>query len=99
MTKTYAPHYSNAVLVLTSGVDNAHGDMPLPTLLANLRALYNTSRKVEIVIIMFGQRGNFSALQQIASTTGGAAYQISDPTEIGKIFIEAISHRMCLQGC
>jgi Ca-activated chloride channel family protein len=99
MTQTYAPNYANAVLVLTSGVDSAHGDMPLAALLANLRALYNTSRKVEIVVIMFGQQGNFTALQQIASTTGGVAYRISNPAEVGKIFIEAIAQRMCEQGC
>ncbi len=33
MTATYAPNYANAVLVLTSGVDSAHGDMPLSALL------------------------------------------------------------------
>jgi Ca-activated chloride channel homolog len=99
MTRTYAPNYANAVLVLTSGVDSAHNDMPLSTLLSNLRALHNTSRKVELVIIMFGQHGNFTALREIASETGGVAYQISNPAEVGKIFIEAISQRMCDQGC
>ena len=99
MTQTYTPNYANAVLVLTSGVDSAHGDMQLSALLSNLRALYNTSRKVEIVVIMFGQHGNFSALSQIASATGGVAYQISNPAEVGKIFIEAISQRICDQGC
>ncbi len=99
MTKTYAPNYANAVLVLTSGVDSAPNDMPLTTLLSNLRALYSTSRKVELVIIMFGQHGNYTALQQIAGATGGVAYQISNPAEVGKIFIEAISQRMCDQGC
>ena len=99
MTKTYAPNYANAVLVLTSGVDSAQNDMPLTTLLSNLRALYNTSRKVELVIIQFGQHGNFTALQQIADATGGVAYKISNPAEVGTIFIEAVSQRMCDQGC
>jgi Ca-activated chloride channel homolog len=99
MTATYAPNYANAVLVLTSGVDSAPGDMPLAALLSNLRALYNTNRKVEIVIIMFGQQGNFAALQQIAGVTGGVAYQISNPSEVGQIFIEALAQRICDQGC
>ncbi len=38
-------------------------------------------------------------MQEIANATGGVAYQISDPAEVGKIFIEAIAHRMCDQGC
>jgi Ca-activated chloride channel family protein len=99
MTQTYAPNYANAVLVLTSGVDSAPGDMSTSALLAQLRALYNPSRKVELVIIMFGQHGNLTALQEIASATGGIAYQITTPAEVGKIFIEAISQRICSQGC
>jgi Ca-activated chloride channel homolog len=99
MTRTYAPNYANAVLVLTSGVDSAHGDMPLATLLANLRALASASRKVELVIIMFGQQGNYRALQQIANATNGVAYQIKNPADVGTIFIDAVSQRMCDQGC
>jgi Ca-activated chloride channel homolog len=99
MTASYAPNYVNAVLVLTSGVDSAHGDMPLGSLLNQLRGLYNPSRKVEIVVLMFGQQGNFTALQEIADATGGVAYQVSNPAEVGKIFIEAIAHRMCDLGC
>ncbi len=99
MTKTYAPNYSNAVLVLTAGVDGARNDLPLSTLLAKLKALYNPNKKVELVILMFGQQGDFAALQQIANATSGVAYQVSSPSEIGKIFIEAVSQRMCNQGC
>jgi hypothetical protein len=99
MTHTYAPNYSNAVLVLTAGVDSARGDLPLSTLVAKLKALYNPNKKVELVILMFGQQGNFTALQEIANATGGVAYQVTNPAEIGKIFIEAVSQRMCNQGC
>jgi Ca-activated chloride channel family protein len=99
MTKTYAPNYSNAVLVLTAGVDSARHDVPLSSLVAQLRKLYNPSKKVELVILMFGRQGNFPALREIANATGGAAFQVSNPAEIGKIFIEAVSQRMCTQGC
>ena len=99
MTKTYAPNYSNAVLVLTAGVDSARHDLPLDTVVAKLKALYNPSKKIELVILMFGRQGDFTALQQIANATGGVAYQVSNPSEIGKIFIEAVSQRMCTQGC
>jgi Mg-chelatase subunit ChlD len=99
MTQTYKPNYVNAVLVLTAGVDNAPGDMSLTKLLAELRRLYNPNRKVELVILMFGQRGNFGRMQQIAAATSGVAYQISNPSEVGKVFFEAVSQRMCDQGC
>ncbi len=99
MTRTYAPNYANAELVLTAGVDSARGDMSLNSLLDKLRADFNPSRKVEIVIIQFGQQGDFTALKKVALVTGGIAYKITNPLEVGKIFIEAIAHRMCDQGC
>jgi Ca-activated chloride channel homolog len=87
------------VLVLTAGVDSARGDESLKNLLSQLRALYNPNKKVEVIILMFGTEGNFTAMTQIADATGGAAYQVSNPNEIGKIFVEAVSHRLCDQGC
>jgi hypothetical protein len=73
--------------------------MKLTSLLTRLHALNNPNRKVEIVILQFGQAGDFSAMKEIAASTDGVAYQILNPVEIGKIFIEAIAHRMCDEGC
>ena len=99
MTETYAQNYSNAVLVLTAGVDSARNDMSLSALLSKLRKLYNPSKKVEIVILMFGRQGDFTAMQQIATATNGVAFQVSNPGEIDSIFVKAVSQRMCTQGC
>ncbi len=99
MSQTYLPNYANAVLVLTAGVDSARHDLPLSSLVTELRALSNPNKKVELVILMFGREGNFAALQQIANATGGVAYQVTNPASVGKIFIEAVSQRMCNQGC
>jgi hypothetical protein len=93
MTKSYAPNYSNAVLVLTAGID-APGDMSVSALLGKLHGLFNSSRPVEVVILQFGQVGDFHAMQQIASATGGAAYQILNPDQVGKVFIQAIARRI-----
>lgn len=99
MTKTYAPNYANAVLVLTAGVDTARHDMPLSTLLTKLRKLFNPNKKVGIVILMFGRQGDFTAMQQIANATGGAAFDVTNPAEVGQIFFEGVSTQMCAQGC
>jgi hypothetical protein len=99
MLATYKANYSNAVIVLTSGVDNAPGDMSLNSLLAHLHALFDPSRNVEIVIVQLGTSGNFAALKKIADLTGGGAYEITNPTQIGKVFIEAFSHRLCNPTC
>lgn len=93
MTASYASQYVNAVIVLTSGAD-AHGDMSASALVARLQKLYNPNRKVEIIILEFGSQGNYPALQQIAAAAGGAAFQVTNPSEIGQVFIEAVSERV-----
>jgi Ca-activated chloride channel homolog len=99
MTRTYAHNYSNAIVVLTSGVDSAPGDISLNSLLSQLQRLYNPAKKIDIVILMFGNQGNFSAMQKIAAATGGAAFQVTNPAEIGQVFVQAVSQRMCNPSC
>jgi Ca-activated chloride channel family protein len=98
MNATYLPKYSNAVVVMTAGVDNAPGDMPVRALVRKLRALYNPSRPVELLIIMMGSKGNFPQMQQIAAAGGGAAYPVTNPTQIGEVFFEAFARRICQSG-
>jgi Ca-activated chloride channel homolog len=95
MVATYQANYTNAVIVMTAGVDNAPGDIPVATMVSKLHALYNPNRPVELIIIMLGSKGNFPALQQIAAAGGGAAYPVTDPTQVGKVFFEATARRIC----
>ncbi len=99
MTATYQPRYNNAVLVMTAGIDNAPGDISATALVNQLRTLYNPRKRIEIIPIMFGTSGNFSALQQIANATGGQAFQITDPTQISSVFFLAIARRICSPNC
>jgi hypothetical protein len=100
MNATYLPGYSNAVVVMTAGVDNAPGDLPVATLVRKLRALYDPNKPVELLIIMMGDKGNFPQLQQIAAAGGGAAYPVTNPTQIGEVFLEAFARRICQSdGC
>ncbi len=99
MTSTYQARYDNAVLVMTAGVDNAPGDITAPELIKQLRSLYNPRRRVEIIIIKFGNAGDFNALQQIASATGGQAYDVTNPAQISKVFFSAIARRLCSPNC
>jgi Bacterial extracellular solute-binding protein/von Willebrand factor type A domain len=95
MVATYQANHTNAVIVMTAGVDNAPGDIPVATLVSKLHALYNPNRPVELIIVMLGGKGNFPALQQIAAAGGGAAYPVTDPTQVGKVFFEATARRIC----
>jgi hypothetical protein len=95
MVATYQPNYTNAVIVMTAGVDNAPGDIPVATLVSKLHALYNPNKPVELIIVMLGSKGNFPALRQVAAAGGGAAYSVTDPTQVGKVFFEATARRIC----
>jgi hypothetical protein len=99
MTSTYQARYDNAVLVMTAGVENAPGDISAPQLIRQLHTLYNPKRRVEIIIIKFGNAGDFNSLQQIASATGGQAYNITNPAQISKVFFSAIARRLCSPNC
>jgi hypothetical protein len=96
---TFAPAFVNSVLVLTSGVENAPGDVTARELIKKLTALANPGKPVSVIIIVFGRAGDFDALLQIAAATGGQAYQVTSPAEIGKVFFQAVAHRLCDPGC
>ena len=95
----YRPGDANTLIVLTSGVDNAPGDLPLPRLLAQLRTLYNPDRRVEIVALQFGARGDLPALRQIAKITGGLAVRITSPHQVAQVFFGGIGNRTCNPDC
>jgi hypothetical protein len=95
MLASYEPNHNNVVIVMTAGVDKASGDLPAAALTSKLRALYNPNKRVELIIIQLGTAGNYRVLQQIATAGGGAAYEVSDPAQVGKIFFEAFSRRIC----
>jgi hypothetical protein len=96
MVDSYQPNYTNAVIVLTAGVDDAPGDMPTATLVSKLKHLSSKTKPVELIILELGGKGNFQALEQIAAAGDGQAYPVTDPTQVGKVFFEAVSRRICL---
>jgi Bacterial extracellular solute-binding protein len=98
MVETYQPDFTNALLVLTAGVDNAAGDMPTNTLVTKLKALYNPSKPVELIILQLGSKGNFDDEQQIAKAGGGQAFAVTQISQIDQVFFEAVSRRICQGG-
>jgi hypothetical protein len=98
MTASYQANYTNAVIMLTAGVNNAPGGISAATLARKLHALFNPNRPVELIILMLGAKGDFPELQRIAASGGGAAYQVTNPTQVGKVFFEAVARRFCLSG-
>ncbi len=99
LTRTYQPGYFNALIVLSSGVENAPGDISARALIKKLTKLYDPAKPVPIVIIVFGNPPAFAQLKVIAATTGGQAYAITSPKQVAAVFFKAIAHRLCAVSC
>jgi Bacterial extracellular solute-binding protein len=98
MLATWQPNHNNVEIILTAGVDNTSGDLPAAALISKLHKLFNPNRAVELIILQLGTAGNFSVLKKIAAAGGGQAYEVSEPSQVGKIFFEAFARRICVSG-
>jgi Ca-activated chloride channel family protein len=98
MTASYQPNFTNGLIVLTAGVDNVPGDMPVATLVSKLKKLSNPSHPVELIIVQIGDKGSFTAMKQVAAAGDGVAYQVTDPSQVGQVFFNAIGRRICENG-
>ena len=99
MVASYQPGYYNAVLVLTAGAESTRHDISAATLIKRLGAATGTGRQVALIVVVFGRSPDFAALRQAAALTGGAAYQVSSPSQIGRVFFRAIAQRLCNPAC
>lgn len=95
MSRTYRPDRTNVILMLTDGDNDHPGGMELQELLDGIDELSSPSRPIPIITIAFGPDvQHLEPLQEIAATTGGAAYMTEDPRDIGEIFVQAFSLRI-----
>jgi hypothetical protein len=99
MLATYQPRHTNAVMVLTAGVDHDPGDISAATLVRDLQVLYDPKRPVKIVAIMLGRAGDLGALRQIAAATSGQAIGITRYSQLGPVMYQAMSHALCQPSC
>jgi hypothetical protein len=98
LVNTYQASDTNALIVLTAGVDNVPGDMSSAQMVSKLRAMYNPNKPVELIIVQIGDKGDFTAMKQAAAAGGGAAYQVTDPSQVASVFFQAVGRRICQNG-
>lgn len=91
--RSYRPHYSNAVVVMTDGQNEDPGSIGLRPLLQQLRALRDPDRPVRLVGIAISENADLAALQQMAHVTGGEAYLAAQPQDILEVFARAVMSR------
>jgi hypothetical protein len=99
MLATYQPRRTNAVVVLTAGVDHDPGDISAATLVRDLQMLYDPRRPVRIVAIMLGRAGDLGALQRIAATTSGEAIGITRYSQLGQVLYQDLARALCQPSC
>jgi hypothetical protein len=99
MKNSYKPEMINSLLLLTDGRnDDPHG-ISLQRLLATLKKEFDPNRPVQVIMIGFGQDVDRNELAQIAKATRGSVHIAHTPQEIQKIFLSAISRRVCSPNC
>ncbi len=103
MKAEYEPDKVNTILVFTDGVgnDDPEGGISNTEILRKLRAEYDKSQPISVIIIALGATdpAGRRQMQQIAAATEGAAFFPRTPLEIRKVFLEGISRRLCAPTC
>ncbi|QUQ69674.1 VWA domain-containing protein [Kutzneria sp. CA-103260] len=91
----FDPTKVNAVVLITDGKNDKNGGLDLNGLLQMLRAQADPSKPVEVIGIGLGPDADMNALQQIATVTGGKAYQAVDAASFRGVLFDALSRRPC----
>ncbi|MQA97092.1 MAG: VWA domain-containing protein [Streptosporangiales bacterium] len=99
MSRDFRPGKINSVLVLTTGVDEDRTGISLDRLVSELRKEFDPGRPVTVIVLAFQADADREALRRIAEATSGSVYVTTDPDEIGDIFLNAISRRLCVPNC
>jgi hypothetical protein len=74
-------------------------DISAPTLVHDLRMIYDPRRPVEIVAIMLGRAGNLGALRRIAAATSGQATAITRYSQLGQAIYQTMTRALCQPSC
>lgn len=88
LLKNYKPDLRNTLVVFTDGRDNTGTDLRQTE--RDLEVLADVTRYIRVVLLGIGPDIDMTELKAIADTTGGAAFQVSNPDEMQLIFLQAL---------
>jgi Ca-activated chloride channel family protein len=86
---SYRPDSGNTVVVFTDSTNSKPG-MNLDQMLRELEKLTDITRPVVIIVLGLGPDVDVAELSKIAGATGGRAFQVTSPDDIGQIAIQAL---------
>jgi hypothetical protein len=81
---------SNTVLVFTSGSNTKPDGLSLDDVNLELERLTDPTKPIRVVLLGFGPDVNLDELNSIAKTTGGKAFKVERPEDIGSVFLQAL---------
>ncbi len=81
---------SNTVLVFTAGGNTKPDGLSLDDVNLELERLTDPTRPIRVVLLGFGPDVNLDELNSIAKTTGGKAFKVERPEDIGSVFLQAL---------
>ncbi|MCM2387691.1 VWA domain-containing protein [Streptomyces albipurpureus] len=87
----YARGKFNALILLTDGANQDRYSISRSTLISRLKGIRDTKRPVPLIAIAIGPTGDEQELDEIAEATGGAGYQVSDPSDVQAVILKAIT--------
>ncbi|MFC7245480.1 VWA domain-containing protein [Catellatospora aurea] len=88
LLKGYDPSRSNTLVVFTDSRDNS--GMSLRAVQKELEKLADVTKPVRVVLLGLGPDVKLADLQAVADTTGGVAFQVTDPSQMQTIFLKAL---------
>lgn len=94
MQRSYDPHASNVVVLLTDGQNDRSGGPSLSSLVSALRRAADPGRPVRVVAVGISKDADMGALTQIAAATpGGRAYLAEQPASLKTVLFDALTNR------
>ncbi|MFC6352610.1 substrate-binding domain-containing protein [Rothia nasimurium] len=81
----------NAVIVLTDGENHDDNSISQEELISTIQAEQDPANPVFIIMIGVSEDADMNALTTIAQSVGGEAHMASSPTDIQRIFAEALT--------
>jgi hypothetical protein len=85
----------NSEVLITDGRNETTGGTDLTGLITALRAEVDPTRPIQIIGIGLGPDADMGVLQQLATATGGKAYQALSGADFRSVLFDALSRRPC----
>ena len=86
----------NSLVLITDGRNEITGGTDLAGLLGQLRAEVDPTRPIQIIGIGLGPDADIGVLQQLATASGGKAYQALNGADFQNVLFDALSRRPCV---